>query len=275
MSGSDKNSGYTILPVLIIILSLSVLCMSMALLVYSDRRLIKALSDKKDRFEEAQKVCDEVLQSFNRNLSAEEADVKDRGALNAILKEFQDYKTKIVPLSDKLNTLTLKNEILSDKDISLYVKSHPENTGSYSYLNINLTDEKYLSDVVKEHKVKDASSLFPLLSYLPLLNVNNMDEEFLRVVLSYCKVSQSSEKAQRIYSTVRSKGLIRYEELKEIIGERDTSAVWDFLGVKTQMYKVILICEGIGAELVIGAVPYRSERIREVQSYRILEKRFI
>ena len=131
MSGSDKNSGYTVLPVLIIILSLSVLCMSMALLVYSDRRLIKALSDKKDRFEEAQKVCDEVLQSFNRNLSVEEADVKDRGALNAILKEFQDYKTEIVPLSDKLNTLTLKNEILSDKGISLYVKSHPENTGSY------------------------------------------------------------------------------------------------------------------------------------------------
>ena len=84
MSGSDKNSGYTVLPVLIIILSLSVLCMSMALLVYSDRRLIKALSDKKDRFEEAQKVCDEVLQSFNRNLSVEEADVKERGALNAI-----------------------------------------------------------------------------------------------------------------------------------------------------------------------------------------------
>lgn len=270
---SERKEGFVQLSVLLLVLSLCILIISISALVLADRHLIKSYSEKKNRMAEAEKLCENVLIFFNEQLVREKSDSSDCEALQSVLNNFAEYEIKIEAVSDKLNTSLLKKEILSDKGISAYLFMHPETEGKYGYLNNNLTESSFLDKIAKEYKVKDRSELFPLLNYLPSLNVHNIDEDLIRAVLEYCKVEDSSSKAREIYNKAQSFGGIDYDQLKKIIKARDNSSVQDFLGVKTQMWKVSFSYKDIKAELIIGAVPYRRDKMREVESYRILERR--
>lgn len=273
MRYTEREDGFVRFSVLLLVLSLSVLVISISVLVTSDRKLIKSYEKRRVLYEEAEMLCKKILGYFNDCLVKEKNDSLNCEALQVISAEFAQYGIRIEAVSDLLNISLLKKEILSDKRISVYLFMHPNMEGKYGYLNAALTEPTVLERFFKEHEVKDRSELFPLLNYLPLLNVHNIDEDLISAVLEYCKVEDAVSKAHEINNKAQSYHGISYAELKEIISAGDTSEVWDFLGVKTQMWKVSFEYNDIRVELVIGAIPYRKDRIREVESYRILERR--
>ena len=156
-----------------------------------------------------------------------------------------------------------------------------EVSGSSSFLakrKSRLTNRQYASTYADYRMILGTGykSIMPYVNLEPPVNVNFVDEQILKDILSYpkFKVSGINQKAESIASLRESKEITR-EQLDNILGTKNSNELYYLLGVKTYFYKVEIKGAAQHCSIIIARNINDSQTDHKAGDWYLLEKKWI
>ena len=300
-----KDSGFIEYNVVLILFFISIIITGIVL--FSSSAIFFYRTDSRDyeNKKAADLLLDEIIEKIQPLLHYH-FDDKYNPLIMSLCAGYEIYNLQITDISSGYNLNFLSDEDMIDSDITSLL--FLDNTGaaftlwrntnglsvskeswrnflkqeafdycvSYGWLHKNDTSSFAFKTIVSSFGTGDIDKLFPLASDFPRMNVNMINPEILRPLIkrSSFTIEKPAEKADVLISTLNAGSLTR-SGISSILDVPISHPIMNYFGTKTSFWKIYFIMpSSLEIEAVIAAIPKKNGEIQEIESYRLIERRF-
>lgn len=261
-----EENGFSTPFAIFIILSLSILTATFSMLVFANQKRINSF----EKLYENKVKAYEVLKSFENDLQQLAKEEYDSGAslfIRNLIYKYSNYNIEFKDISTGINPSILNKKFLDSLPIKnlLEVKEQDVIT-EFGCVNTEYARE----DLLDAKNKKDLTSL--VVNNLPFYNLYYMQEDFITSILQFCKVTEIEKKTELLLHEKYNEDLT-VSDISKIIGVNTTHAVMNFIGTKTNFWKVNIKVGRINIEAVFGGIPSEKDD-RKIGKYILIKKDF-
>lgn len=270
----NKNYAFSTAPILLIISSLCVLIMAVAAIVNSyNKKLIsyKRMDKNKD---EAEQILEKIIEEF-QIVKDEKCDNERNQVLKEIIEKYKENSLSVKDVSTGINQRFWDEKILESKEVKKIVDLYQEELiTEFGWCNKNICSKKTLENLKKEFNEDDITKLFPLINVFPILNLYNMNQDFIFVILKLCSIKNTEEKANELYTKCGYEDFDK-KEIAKILDVNESHNILNYLGCKTVFWEISFETDFYFIKAIIAAIPYtkdKIEKIEKIEKYILIEK---
>lgn len=270
----NKREGFSTPPLLLIIFSLCVMLLAIATVINSRNQKLKAYKKYYEKKDEAECILENVLENF-QVLKDEKVDNERSFGIQSVLEKNNEYSLCVKDISTGINKRFLDKKIIENEEIQKLCDFYVEDIiTDYSWCNKNVCGDAVVKKIQNEFEENDVGIFFPLVNELSLFNVYNMSEPFIFAILKLCDIPNAKEKANELYTKCLYEDIDK-KEIAKVLEVSESNIVTNYLGCKTTFWKVYFETEFFIVQAVIAGVPYKKEKVTEIEKYILIEKEII
>ncbi len=262
-----KDDGFSTPLAMIVIFSLSVMILSFSLLVAANNRKLNSFKN----FVLARKEAESILLALEKDFQAlcnSPCDSDTASEICDILARYGKYGIVLEDVSTGIHKDFMSEEFYKNKTVREYIEVQGEPVfKEYGWLNPKYADKKFIDNISADFNEEKP---FPIVNTFPLYNIHSMSYEFLEMIFEYCRIKEASKNAEKVIASLSSD--TDTKKLSEILQIPETHFVFDFIGMKTAFWKVLLDTDRCHVSAVFAAVP-KKEANRSVEKYILVDKK--
>ena len=263
-----NEDGFSTALASAVIFSLCLIAGSLGLLLYSSYKKLNAYEVRNRNIREAS----EIVNAFHKDIQSlkdEKYDAENSFILRELLHKYSEYSVSMKDISTGINTRFISEKILKNRSIQHILELYDEEiTTDFGWINERNADKSFLKEIRDDFEDKKA---FPLVNRFPSCNIFFMKPEFIKAVLELYEVNSPEEKVQKLMNVLGQENVSK-ENISKVIEKSPSDPVFDFLGIKTQFWKIIMETDACHISLVYAAVPEET-RQDIVKEYVLVERK--
>ena len=263
MFSSEK--GFSTPIALIVIFSLCLMTLSVIILVYTNEKKLNSYKRKIVAEKKAENLLLDISEKIQL-IKDEKNDFPGAASIEYLLAKYRQNNLILTDVSTGINKEFLKDEILESRALSQYLSTEDAQLSEYGWINPKYADNTKIEQI--ENDFGD-NSFFPVINEFPAYNLFAMNIDFLTAILSFHKISEAEDKAEKIKNLTPEN--LSDEKLCEILGVQRNHSVFDFLGTKTVFWNVSFETEDCMANAVFAAIPQKNDK-KEIEKYVLVER---
>ncbi len=260
-----SEDGFSTPIAMIVIFSLCLMTLSVIILVYTNE---KKLNSYKRRII-AEKKAESLLLDISEKiqlLKDDENDFPGSASIEYFLSKYKQNNLILTDVSTGVNKEFLKAEILESSALKQYLSTEYAQLSEYGWINPKFADDTKIKQIENDF---GNNSFFPVINEFPAYNLFEMNIDFLSAILSFNKISDPENKAEKV-KTLSPENL-NIDKLCEILGVQKNHSVFDLLGTKTVFWKVNFETEECITEAVFAVIPQKNDK-KKIEKYVLVER---
>jgi len=251
-------------------------------------------------------LLDEIIEKM-QTLCLYPFDDKNSEVITSICREYNTYNLEIKDVSSGFNLNFISDTDITDASITRLLFT--DNSGSdfltwrnlngltaskenwkelikeeaweyivsYGWFNKDGLDSFAFRHISKTFLTTDIKKLFPLVNNFPRMNINMVNPEILRplVTRSIFKIEKANEKADTLIKRLEA-GSLTHSEIASIMRVTVNHPLMGYLGSKTAFWKLnFKMPSGLKVEAIVAAKPLKDGKVQEIENYKLIERSFL
>ena len=262
---NSNEKGFSTPLALTVIFSLCIIALSFCMVTSATEKQINSY----DKAVKNKKEADSIIFNIEEKMQSLKYLPSDINGyeISSLISSVCKYDFKVSDVSTGINKNFTDKAILNSDAFKEFIDSNTENIFTqFNWINPKFSDRTVLEQFSNDFKDNDT---FPVINFLPPLNIFFMKHSFIKAVLDFYDIKDSEKKTEIIEENLNSETTIK--EIAEILGININSRLFDLVGTKTVFWKVCFETESLEVYAVFAAIPEKDNQ-KKIEKYILVKK---
>jgi hypothetical protein len=145
---------------------------------------------------------------------------------------------------------------------------------AYGWINRNQSESFAFRRVSAEFRSADLMDLFHLVNDFPLININMVEPEILRPLVTRpdFKIEKPEEKMEKLKNRLLL-GPVSISDISSLLDTPKTNSIFDYLGTKTAFWRISFrLYPRITASGIVAAIPDKYGEKQDIEKYVLIDR---